>query len=48
MVMLMMFVLAAATAITFEGIMIVLELGDCRKGRLPVNSRASVPLDGER
>jgi len=48
MVMLMMLVLAAAAAITLEGIVIMLELGDCRKGRLPVDSRASVPLDGER
>jgi len=36
MVMLVLFILAAAAAITPEGF--VLELGDCRKSRLPVNS----------
>jgi len=47
MVMLVLrIILAAAAAITPEGF--VIELGDCWKGRLPVNSRASVPPDGER
>jgi len=36
MVMLVLFILAAAAAITPERF--VLELGDCWKGRLPVNS----------
>jgi len=42
--MIMLAVLAAA--ITLEGF--VLQLADCREGWLPVNSGASVPLDGER
>ena len=47
MVMLVLrIILAAAAAITPEGF--VIELRDCRKSRLPVNSRASVPPDGER
>jgi len=46
MVMLVLFILAAAAAITPERF--VLELRNCRKSRLPVNFRASVPRDGER
>ena len=45
MVVLMITILAAAIALPSY---FVLEFGDCGEGRLPVNSGASVPRDGER
>jgi len=45
MVVLMITILAAAIALPS---FVLLELGDCGEGRLPVNSGASVPRDSER